>query len=80
MYIKPLENRPPPKNEARVQRKGKESDNTFAETLESVIGVDSVEITRSKDDDEESPTPRRKPNKKKREPGKEGDQNLDITA
>ncbi|MCB0345517.1 MAG: hypothetical protein KDD66_10385 [Bdellovibrionales bacterium] len=81
MYIKPIEQRPLPQNDKRTERKSKQSENSFAETLESAVAVDSIEITRYNEEDE----PQRKkqrPRKgsKKDEKSEDSDSNLDITA
>ncbi len=82
MYIKPLEQRPLPKNDKRTERARKDSENSFADTLESAVAVDSIEITRYNEEDDQQkqkkPKKRSKPSKKGGESEAEG--NLDITA
>ena len=55
MYIKPVENRFPTESK-KIQKKKNSNgeEHSFAESLESIVGVDAVEVTYSKDDEEKS--------------------------
>lgn len=81
MFVKPLEQRPIPSKESKTKAKKKEDNQSFADSLESIVGPDAVEVTYSKDQEErnkQNSTSEKKENKS--ETSTSSDNGLNITV